>query len=147
MIEVVKDVPAPPAQVFAVLADGWSLGGWVVGASHIRAVDSDWPAVGSRVHHSIGPWPMSINDSTSVSAMVPDSRLELDAHLWLIGAALVRIELMPTSDGGTRVIMAEKLVEGPGRLAPEALQGMFLRPRNRESLRRLQDMAVGRAGS
>ncbi|WP_324188972.1 SRPBCC family protein [Nocardia farcinica] len=48
-------VPADIERAFAVLSDGWLYAGWVVGASHIRDVDPDWPGVGSRIHHSVGP--------------------------------------------------------------------------------------------
>jgi hypothetical protein len=40
--------------------------------------------------------------------------------------------------------MTEKVVEGPGTLVPEAVQDPLLRARNRESLRRLIDIALGR---
>ena len=40
--------------VWSVLSDGWLYPLWVVGASRMRDVDPDWPAVGSRIHHSVG---------------------------------------------------------------------------------------------
>ena len=43
MAEVSLNVEAPVDAVWAVLADGWSYAGWVVGASHIRDVDTGWP--------------------------------------------------------------------------------------------------------
>ncbi|WP_254186274.1 SRPBCC family protein [Paenarthrobacter aromaticivorans] len=42
------------ADVWNVIADGWLYSGWVVGASRIRAVDDQWPQVGSKLHHSVG---------------------------------------------------------------------------------------------
>ena len=36
---VSRPVAAPPEAVWAVLADGWQYGTWVVGASRVRAVD------------------------------------------------------------------------------------------------------------
>ncbi|MDI3193607.1 hypothetical protein QK290_04985 [Pseudarthrobacter sp. AL07] len=33
------------------------------------AVDAQWPGTGSRLHHSVGHWPLVINDSTSVAAV------------------------------------------------------------------------------
>lgn len=44
MTEVTRRTSATPAQVFAVLADGWSFSNWVVEASRIRAVDDACPA-------------------------------------------------------------------------------------------------------
>ena len=55
-------VRATPADVFAVLADGWLYPSWVVGASRVRGVDGTWPQPGSRIHHSVGVWPLLIDD-------------------------------------------------------------------------------------
>src|SRR5215204_2061677 len=93
MTEVSLTVRASREQVFAVLADGWSFAGWVVGASHIRDVDPGWPAVGSRIHHSVGPWPLVVSDVTVVREVQPPRLIELDARLWPLGAARVRLEL------------------------------------------------------
>lgn len=144
MIEIRRNIATTPAKVFSVLADGWSFAGWVVGASHIRAVDSSWPARGSRIHHSVGPWPLSIEDVTTVMATEPDALLELEARMWPVGAARVRIELRPSADGGTEILFAEELHRGPGSRLPMALQGLMLRPRNDESVRRLADIATRR---
>jgi Polyketide cyclase / dehydrase and lipid transport len=137
-------VPATPAEVFAVLADGWMYAGWVVGASHIRAVDEDWPQVGARIHHSVGVWPFTIEDSTSVLDMEHDRLLELDARAWPVGRVHVRIELSPGGGGRTRIRMVENVAGGPGRVIPKPLTDPALDARNRESLRRLVDIAIGR---
>ncbi len=144
MIEVSRRVPVPPDDVFAVLEDGWSFAGWVVGASHIRAVDETWPAVGSRIHHSFGPWPLSIDDVTEVLAVEPNAMLELEAKAWPTGSARVRITLVPLGNTDTEIRMAEGFEKGPARLLPAAVQAALLKPRNKESLRRLADIATGR---
>lgn len=69
-----------PGEVFAVLADGWAYGGWVVGASHVRAVEAGWPAVGSKLHHASGVWPVVLEDETEVEVVDPGRRLVLLAH-------------------------------------------------------------------
>jgi uncharacterized protein YndB with AHSA1/START domain len=145
VITVTHDMPVSPAAVFATLADGWSYAGWVVGNSHIRAVDPGWPAVGTRIHHSAGMWPVQIQDVTEVRAVEQDRLLELDASLWWLGNAAIRFTLTPL-DGGARthVEMAEEAVRGPGGVIPARLQALALRPRNVESLSRLADLAVGR---
>jgi uncharacterized protein YndB with AHSA1/START domain len=146
MIEVSYTVATPPDQVFAVLADGWSYSSWVVGTAHIRQVDPGWPEVGSRIHHSVGPWPFVVQDHTTVLAVTPDSLLELEARVWPVGAARVRISLHGRDDGQTDVRMAEEIMHGPGRRVPSRLQMLLLRPRNAESLSRLADLAEGRQG-
>jgi uncharacterized protein YndB with AHSA1/START domain len=145
MIEVRTTVPAPVDRVFAVLADGWSYAGWVVGAAHIREVDPGWPAVGTRIHHSVGAWPIAVRDVTTVRAVEPGRLLDMEARLWPIGAARVRLELTEVP-GGTEVAMFEEAIKGPTALLPAAAQALFLLPRNRESLRRLADLAVRKEG-
>ncbi len=54
MATVSRVVAVTTADLFAVLSDGWTYSGWVVGTSHIRAVDAAWPAVGARIHHASG---------------------------------------------------------------------------------------------
>jgi polyketide cyclase/dehydrase/lipid transport protein len=146
MTTVDIEIPQSPDRVYAVLADGWSYAGWVVGATHIRDVDEHWPAVGSRIHHSVGAWPLQIEDETRVRSMLPGASLDLHARLWPFGAAHVRFELDATPSGGTRVTMTEEAVSGPGSLLPEKVQSVFLLPRNRETLKRLADV-VARGGA
>ena len=143
MIEVKRHVQASPAEVFSVLADGWLYAGWVVGASRIRSVDDAWPAVGSRLHHSVGVWPALINDSTSVVENVPNRRLVLQARGWPIGEGTVFLDLEEEEDG-TLVRIQEDASAGPGRLLPKPLRQLSIAPRNNESLRRLQLIAEGR---
>jgi hypothetical protein len=116
----------------------------VVGASHIREVDDTWPNEGTRIHHSGGPWLLLINDVTSVHAVDPPRMIDLDARLWPFGAARVRLELTQVAPGRTQIRMHEKAVRGPGKVLPNRAQALVLVPRNRESLRRLADLAVGK---
>ncbi|GAA3436303.1 SRPBCC family protein [Kutzneria kofuensis] len=146
MMEVSRTVEVSPEHVFAVLADGWSYAGWVVGNSHIREVDPEWPAAGTRIHHSAGLWPLQFNDWTEVTAVAPDRMIELRARLWPFGVARIRFDLTPTANG-TRIVMGEQATEGPAALMPTAVQAVLLRPRNREALSRLADLAGGRARS
>jgi uncharacterized protein YndB with AHSA1/START domain len=144
MAKTCRTIRATPQRVFAVLADGWSYSSWVVGAAHIRQVDNDWPAVGARVHHQVGPWPLQIKDQTSVRVVEADRLLELDAHAWPLGAARIRLELQPAGPAATTVVMVEELSSGLGRLLPRRVQSLILNPRNTEALRRLDDLAVHR---
>ncbi|NUT48416.1 MAG: SRPBCC family protein [Saccharothrix sp.] len=141
MVEVRLAVPTSVERVFAVLADGWSYAGWVVGATHIREVDPGWPGTGTRIHHSVGAWPLAVQDVTTVLDVDPPRMLELEARLWPFGAARIRFELTSTS-GGAEITMREQATRGPLSLVPEQLQAAYLTPRNRETLRRLSAQAT-----
>ncbi len=54
-----RPVSATPEQVWSVLADGWLYALFVVGAARMRDVDEGWPAVGTKLHHSVGSGPCS----------------------------------------------------------------------------------------
>ena len=131
---------ASPEQVWSVLADGWSYAGWVVGASRIRRVDGPWPAVGSRVHHSVGSWPLLLDDNTEVLECDPPRRLVLQARGRPFGEARVSLALEPKGNG-CAVSILEDATDGPGRLIPKPLRQLAILPRNRESLRRLAYLA------
>ncbi|WP_098956556.1 SRPBCC family protein [Pseudonocardia sp. N23] len=138
-------VPTTPGQVFAVLADGWSYPLWVVGATHMRDVDDGWPAVGTRLHHSVGVWPLQAHDTTEVVDVRPGEMLELRARLWPTGSARIVLALHADS-AGTRVEMDEFADSGPATLVPRVVQDMVIAPRNRESLARLAAIATRRGG-
>jgi uncharacterized protein YndB with AHSA1/START domain len=136
-------VAATPDEVWNVLADGWLYPLWVVGATRMRDVDTNWPEKGSRLHHSVGVWPLVINDHTEVLDVVPGRSIRMRARGWPIGEAEVELRL---SDVGaqTEVTIVEDAVAGPGVLVPEPLKGLSLKWRNTEALRRLAFLAEGR---
>lgn len=135
---------ADPAEVFAVLADGWLYPLWVVGASRIRGVGDDWPLPGSRLHHSVGVWPLLLDDDTEVEQMQADRLLVLKARAWPSGAARVRIALEPVG-AQTRVSIEEDAVSGPATLLPGPVRHAMLDVRNVETLARLAYVVEGRA--
>ncbi|EME22126.1 SRPBCC family protein [Rhodococcus triatomae] len=130
------DTDAPPGAVWGILADGWTFPGWVVGAARIRAVDDGWPAVGTRLHHSVGCWPLLLDDRTEVLRCVPGSALTLRARAVPFGLAEVELCLEST-ERGCHVEMIEHVVSWPVKLLPDAVQEWAVAPRNRECLRRL----------
>ncbi|RSM65295.1 polyketide cyclase [Kibdelosporangium aridum] len=145
MSEVRMTVSAAREHVWEVLADGWMYVCWVVGASHIRDVDDKWPAEGTRLHHSVGIWPLVGDDITVVRAVEPPAMLELEAKLWPFGSARIRLDLKAIGPGETEVTMTEHGLSGVARLVPGPIESALLSPRNRESLSRLGDLAAGRA--
>jgi hypothetical protein len=139
-------IEATPDQVWDVLADGWLYPLWVVGATRMRAVEDNWPEVGSRLHHSAGVWPLVINDDTEVLAASPRTMMKLRARGWPLGEAEVVITLTPVG-AHTRVDIEEDAVSGPGAMLPKPLRDPMIKVRNVETLRRLAFVAEGRAAS
>lgn len=126
-----------------MLADGWLYPVWVVGAARMRAVTDDWPAVGAKLHHSVGLWPVMLDDNTEVLDSVVDTELKLKARAFPAGAAEVVIRLEP-EEGQTRVTIDEKVVEGPAKFLPAPAEAAAMKWRNTETLRRLAYVAEGR---
>jgi hypothetical protein len=136
-------VHANPSRVFDSLQDGWSFASWVVGASRIRVVSSDWPSPRSSLHHSIGIWPAVIDDQTMALEWAPPHHAAFRAHGGPLGVALVRFDVYNRPDG-CLVRMREDVLTGPLTMVPAWVRNGMLRVRNRETLRRLAYIAEGR---
>ena len=115
----------------------------MVGATHIRGVDTDWPDAGAELHHQVGAWPITISDSTQVVVSEPPDRLVLHARAWPAGAAEVVIEI-EAEGAGSRVHMWERPTAGPAKWLHTPVQDAILRLRNAESLNRLASIAENR---
>ena len=135
-----RDVAVPCERVWEVLAQGWTYTQWVVGNSRMRAVDPNWPEPGSSIRHSIGIWPLVINDSTVVEECEPPHQLVLCARLGPLGAARITMLLHETPQG-CRVEMIEVPVEGAMGAVPNAIALAAAYPRNKECLWRLAALA------
>jgi hypothetical protein len=158
LAKVTRDVAAPVEAVWAVLADGWLYATWVVGAARIREVEDAWPRAGSRIHHSIGIWPLMLSDDTSVESSTPpheagtpaaesgteQAELVLQARGWPLGEARVRLRITPNGPTACTVSMEEDADRGPWRLIPKPVRQLMVAPRNAESLTRLAMLAEGR---
>lgn len=139
-----RTIAASPEAVFRVLGNGWLFPVWVVGASRMRGVDPQWPAVGSRIHHSVGAWPALINDYTELLEWDPPRRVAMRARLWPVGEATVELDVEP-ADGGCSVTMTETPTSGPFAWAPRPVVDTSVRLRNVETLKRLAYLAEGNA--
>ena len=144
---VSRTVNAPPEFVWSVLADGWMYATWVVGASRIREVDPGWPAVGSRIHHSVGMWPALLDDNTEIltsTATGPVRELVLQARAWPAGEAQIRLLIAPARADHSTVSLIEDVASGPAAFIPRPARQLLIVPRNRETLQRLALLAEGR---
>lgn len=134
-----------PADVFDVLEDGWSYATWVVGAARIRDVDEHWPEPGSRIHHSVGVWPLLLDDSTSVDAVDAPREIVLTVRAWPAGEGKVHIACQEVGERRTEVTMWEDASAGPVQLVIRPVRDLMLSLRNGEALRRLALLAESRA--
>jgi uncharacterized protein YndB with AHSA1/START domain len=144
MSTVTRSIKASPSQVFAVLANGWAYSNWVVGTSHMRAVDANWPAPGCALYHAAGLWPLVVRDKSVVEAVEPDRSMTLTAKGRPLGEARVMIELESDGDG-TLVTMHETPIAGPGKWLHNPASEALLDRRNVESLARLAAIAERRS--
>jgi uncharacterized protein YndB with AHSA1/START domain len=146
MARTTRVMDCRPEDVFAVLADGWLYGMWVVGSARIRNVDENWPEPGSRIHHSVGAWPFLVSDDSQVEDVDAPRRLQLRVKAWPAGEARAVLTCTPTGDGKTEVTMEERAINGPAAKIPQPLQKYMLHARNIETLRRLSFLAENGAG-
>jgi hypothetical protein len=142
-LTVKRDTIATRQQVWDVLANGWTYSQWVVGNTRMRAVDPRWPAPGSTIHHTIGVWPVVLNDETEVESSTPLEELVLLAKGRPFGGARIILRLFDTQNG-CRIEMAEVPVGGPLNLLPRQVALAAAYPRNRECLARLAALAERR---
>jgi hypothetical protein len=142
-LTVTRDTPATRQQVWSIVADGWTYSQWVVGNTRMRAVDPTWPAPGSSIHHTIGVWPVVLNDETVVESSTPMEELVLLAKGRPFGGARITLRLSDIGSG-CRIEMAELPAGGPLKLLPRRVALAAAWPRNRECLARLAALAERR---
>jgi hypothetical protein len=142
-LTVKRNTTATRQRVWDVIADGWTYSQWVVGNSRMRAVDPQWPAPGSTIRHSIGIWPLVIDDLTVSEVCKPSEELVMLAKGRPFGAARITLRLFDIEDG-CRIEMAEVPVSGPLRWLPKRVALAAALPRNRECTWRLAALAERR---
>jgi len=133
-------ISAPPERIFAVLADPYSYGDWVVGSDVIRDADVNWPAIGARFHHRVGFLWLKVNDHTEVIDVEPPLRLVMHARARPVGTAQVTM-LLTAHTRGTYVTMIEAAGDRLSRVGMNRLTDPLVRLRNIKALRRLKRIA------
>ena len=137
-------MPVRPEAVWAALADPDGYGYWVVGSKVIRDADDDWPAAGSKFHHTVGVGPLEISDHTESLEARPPTLLRIRAKARPLGTAKVTME-MTSQDGGTMVRMTENPDGASTLLSLNPLVHLVTKLRNAESLMRLEELALRQA--
>jgi hypothetical protein len=140
-----RHVDAPVDVVASILADPRTYDGIVVGSRRVRWFDARFPDEGTDFHHTVGFGPITIRDkSTVIRDALPDE-LELAAGTRPLGVLTVIFRLR--ADGaGTLVEMEEGPRSGPLKLVWNPALAMVTARRNDVALKRLEKLAVARAG-
>jgi hypothetical protein len=143
-LAVTRDSTASREQLWNVIADGWTYSQWVVGNTRMRAVAANWPAPGSTIHHTLGVWPLTINDQTVVESCIPGRELVLHAKARPFGGARIVLRLFDTPTG-SRIEMLEEPIGGLFKVMPRQVSLALVYPRNRECTERLVALAERRS--
>jgi uncharacterized protein YndB with AHSA1/START domain len=137
-------IPAARDQVFAVLEDPFAYSEWVVGPKRIVRADRSFPAEGSEFTHEEAVGPVETHGETEVLEIEPPQHVKLRANLRPFGA-IVHIDIeLEDADGGTRVTMSEKPVEGPVAMLWNPVFDSLMWLRNTVALRRLRRLVLKR---
>jgi uncharacterized protein YndB with AHSA1/START domain len=132
-----RNFDGSPSDVFDVLLDARQYPNWVVGAKSIRAVDDDWPRVGSAFHHRLGAGAAEVTDRTEILDLDAPHRIELRTYARPLGVARVVITARRAGDG-TIVAISEQPETGTRMRMVARLLDPLIHVRNVESLRRLE---------
>lgn len=138
-------VDAPVESVFAALVEPRTYPEWLAGAKHIRAVDDDWPAVGSKFHHQVGVGPIRINDNTEVVEIDRPNRLVLEVRARPVGRGKTTFVLRQDGAGCTLTV-EEHPLQTPLRFLTNPVLDASIHLRNEGSLKRLKKLVEARSG-
>lgn len=137
-VTVSRNLAARPEAVMAMLLRAEAFPIWTVGPGRVVVVDADWPGVGSGFVHETGRGPMRLRDRTTVQHVDADGgRITLLAEVRPFGGATIQLHVS-AHGAGSRVVMHERPVSGPGSWLPQPLYRPTLVARNLVALRRLE---------
>jgi uncharacterized protein YndB with AHSA1/START domain len=127
-----------PDEVFDHLLNPWEYPQWLLGASRMRGVDDDWPAVGSKFHHVVGWGPLKVADHSRIDEIDRPRKLVLYVKATPLVQGKVTFTLDEV-DGGTLLTLKEE----PAIAAANVLRPALDPPthaRNKKSLQQLADL-------
>ena len=138
----------PADQVWDALSDGYTYSDWVVGTRKIRDVDDTFPAKGSRLHYTIGHFPLRHDSHTEVLDVDPsERRLDLAINSQPAGRFRVVLNVTPQSERTSLVEIDEKPLDGIVKVLHNPLFDLVIKVRNVETLRRLERVSESRGAT
>jgi len=129
----------PPKKVFEHITNPWEYPKWLLGASTMRDVDDDFPAVGSNFHHRVGVGPLKINDRSQVLEVEQDRKLVLLVKARPVFQGKVTFTIEPQSDGGS-LLTIEEVPAFPGAELARPIVDPPTHARNKKSLENLANL-------
>lgn len=140
MATVTRHVCAPIEDVFRALVTPETYPSWLMGAKEIRAVDENWPAVGSKFHHRVGVvGPLTIPDHSKVLEIDEPNLLTLEVRARPLGRGRAEFRLTREKGEGngprTGIALDEVPIGAISVMAP--LLEPLIRSRNVASLNAL----------
>ncbi|WP_282794843.1 SRPBCC family protein [Streptomyces sp. CC224B] len=129
-------IKSPPADVWAVLADGNRYAEWVVGTASSRPVHGRWPHKDAAIAYEVRLGPLRLSSETVVRRCEEGSVLELEAKAGPLGTARIAIELRPWGDH-CLVVFDEHPLQGAGGRLHNAGFEALIQLRHRAMLGRL----------
>lgn len=134
---VARDLDAPVPAVVAMLLRAEAFPAWVVGPGRVVSVDPSWPAIGAGFTHETGRGPFTLRDRTVLEHLDAEGgRIGLTAMLRPAGRARIQVHVT-AREVGSRVVLYERPISGPGAWLPHRLYRPALTARNTIALRRL----------
>lgn len=136
-----REIAASPSDVYAVSIDPRTYPSWLSGAREIREVDADWPAPGSRFHHTVRVGPVIVADSTEMIETQPGRciRLAVRARPWI--SAIVTFALVGDDRRCIVSFEEEPRIRLIGNLVRPVMDPVT-HARNHHSLKRLDAVAT-----
>lgn len=130
-----------PAEVWALLSDGFRYGEWVTGTQQVLAADPHWPQVGAVLQVRVGVGPLTLDDTSTVRICEPEHRLELEAKADPFGAARIAMNLIPWGEH-TLFVLDWHPLRGPGTRMHGLPVDYLVKVRNGMMLTKLAEIAV-----
>jgi mannose-6-phosphate isomerase-like protein (cupin superfamily) len=104
-------IAQPREDVWRLITDARRYPEWILGASDVRQVETDWPDPGAAVELRHGIRPLTVGGSYTVLRGAEPSELELHVQVHPLLETRKRFDLTATPDG-THVTLFEKAIGG-----------------------------------
>ncbi len=125
-----------PEEVFDHLIHVEEYPQWLLGASEIRRIEDDWPAVGSSFHHTVGRGPFRVEDRSKILVIDRPHRLELHVRATPVVQGHATFRVQGCENGSSLSLQEEPAMERIGAILRPVMDPAT-HMRNHRSLQKL----------